>query len=155
MPDTDRGRILRFRDSPQVEPMPIQGSPFARPMKPHVLRIDMQAETILLRFDVGAEYVAARDALQGGAVATMLDMTLVFLSIAMTPENTGSATVSLHLHYLRPARTGRYLAQAQIERAGRTLVYAHGHVYPEGESPVATASGVFAVLQPSSARPGA
>ncbi|HEX4927894.1 MAG TPA: AMP-binding protein [Burkholderiales bacterium] len=142
----DRDLVRRFAVSDQSVPVRLRLSPFAAGMETTLLGVDMRQRRARLGFRPGLEYVAARDTLQGGALATMLDASMIFAVLAVIPEGKSAATTNLNISYLKPAFPGVYTAEAQVERLGRTTVFARAELVPEGGEPVASASGVFSVF---------
>jgi len=147
---SDRERIIRFRDGDQSVPMLLRGAPFAAGMAPTLHRIDRAAAEIEMRFQPGADYVAARDTLQGGAIAAMLDFTMVFLVLALIPDHKLTATANMTISYLRPALAGSYVGKGMIERAGSSMIFARAELVGPSGSAVATANGLFPLFEPRS-----
>jgi uncharacterized protein (TIGR00369 family) len=143
---SDRERIIAFRDGDQSVPARLRGAPFAAGMAPTLHRLDPAAAEIEMRFEAGAEYVAVRDTLQGGAIAAMLDFTMVFLVLALLPDHKLTATANMTISYLRPAAAGAYVGKGSIERAGSTMIFARAELIGPSGAAVATASGVFPVF---------
>ncbi len=141
----DRETIKRFVASDQQTPARLRLSPFAAGLETTLLKVDTTATSITLSFNPDASYVAARDTLQGGVIATMLDASMAFLAIALLPDDKSAATASLTVSYLKPANVGVYIAEAEIERLGRAMVFARARLMRDG-NPVATATGVFSVF---------
>jgi uncharacterized protein (TIGR00369 family) len=144
--ETDRARIIRFRDGDQREPALMLGAPFLAGMAPTLQRIDAGGAEIEMRFQPGEDYVAARNTLQGGAIAAMLDLTMVFLVLALIPEDKVTSTANMTTSYLRPAYAGRYVGKGRIERAGRTMIFARAELVALSGDIVATATGLFPVI---------
>ena len=143
---SDRERARRFAASDQRVPVRLRVSPFADGMETTLLAVDTRQRRARFGFRPGRDYVAARDTLQGGALATMLDASMVFTVLALIPEGKSAATTSLNVSYLKPAFPGPYTAEAQVERLGRGTVFARAELAPEGGEPVASASGVFSLF---------
>ena len=88
--------------------------------------------------------------LHGGITASVLDMTMGLLCRYcsggyMTP------TVSMDVQYLRAGPLDRRLyIRADLTKAGRSVCYATGRLWAEGEEkrPIATSSGAYFVAQP-------
>jgi uncharacterized protein (TIGR00369 family) len=144
--ESDRTRIRRFRDSSQDEPLMVRASPLAAALEATVLKLDARARRVTASFNPGVEYLQGRGVLQGGVVATMLDFTMAFITMALVPEEKSNATASLNVSYLRPALPGKYIAEAHVERLGRTLAFVRASVRPEEGDEVATATAVFPVF---------
>ena len=99
-----------------------------------------------MQFQPGEEFLQGRGVIQGGILATMLDFSLAFVAMTVTGDDKAVATANLNVAYLKPAKPGLYYCDAQIERAGRTLVFARAVLYPDGGEPVASATGVMSVV---------
>lgn len=110
------------------------------------MAIDAKERRSQLRFRVGVEFVAARDTVQGGVLAIMLDVSMVYLVLALIPEGKSTATTNLNVAYFKPAFPGAYTGEAQIERLGRTTIFARARLAPEDGDPVASAVAVFSVF---------
>jgi uncharacterized protein (TIGR00369 family) len=143
---TDRDLVRRFAASDQSVPARLRLSPFAAGMQTTLVAVDAKERRIRLHFRPGLEYVAARDTLQGGALATMLDASMIYIVLALIPEGKSTATMSLNVSYLRPAFPGAYTGEAKIERLGRSTIFARARLMPEDGDPVALAVGVFSVF---------
>lgn len=143
---SDRDLVRRFAASDQSVPARLRLSPFAAGMETTLVAVDAKTRRIRLRFRPGFEYVAARDALQGGALVTMLDASMIYIALALIPEGKSVATASLNVSYLKPAFPGAHTGEAEIERLGRTTIFARARLIPEGGEPVASALGVFSVI---------
>jgi uncharacterized protein (TIGR00369 family) len=138
--------IRRFAASDQRTPVRLSVSPFASGLETTLVGVDAAARSLKLLFNPGAEYVAARQTLQGGAVATMLDVSMAFLAIALLPDDKSAATASLNISYLKPSFPGAYVAEAEVERLGRSMIFARARLTLQGGDTVATATGVFSVF---------
>jgi len=55
----------------------------------------------------------------GGAIASLIDTASAFAILAVIEENEKVTTTDLTIQYLRPATSGRIVAEAKIVRAGR------------------------------------
>ena len=140
-------RIRLFKDTDQRTPLLLPGSPFAVGLKATLISIDAQARGIRVSFTPGIEYVAARGTLQGGAVATMLDLTMAFMALALIPEDRSTSTANLNISYLKPAFPGPMIGEGEVERLGRSMIFLRARLVPEGGDAVASATGVFAIFE--------
>lgn len=86
--------------------------------------------------------------IHGGLIATMLDSVMGGTVIAALPDDKTAVTTSLTVNYLDPAQRGDVLvASATIRRLGTTTCFADATLTrQDDETPLATASGVFAVI---------
>ena len=142
----DRTLIRRFRDSDQKEPLVLSSIELSRSLKSTVMSVDAKNRRLRMRFQPGEQYLQGRGVIQGGIVATMLDFSLAFAAMTVTDEDKAVATASLNVSYLKPAMPGVYYCDAEVERAGRTLVFARATLYPENGDPVASATTVMSVI---------
>ncbi|MBI1397272.1 MAG: hotdog fold thioesterase [Betaproteobacteria bacterium] len=83
----------------------------------------------------------------GGAVASLLDMTLGMSAKTLDPDAIGSATIEFKVNFIAAA-TGRIRAEARATRAGRSLVFAEGEVRSESGELLAKATGTFKLRYP-------
>ena len=144
--ETNRTLLFRFRDSDQKEPLQLRLIPLSRALQSDVVKVDVKHKSMRMRYQAGEEFLQMREVIQGGIVATMLDFTIAFVSMAVIGDDKVVATASLNVSYLKPAKTGGYFCDAVVERAGRTLVFVRASLIPEqGGDPVATATAVMAV----------
>jgi len=84
----------------------------------------------------------------GGLITTMLDSAMGGTVIKRLPEGRTAVTSTLTVSFLEPARLGDVLvAEATVNRIGRTLAYVDGHLFRRGDPTlIATATGVFALV---------
>lgn len=154
MKTNDRALVRQFRDSEQNEPLKLDGIELSRSLQSAVISVDAGARRLRMRFQPGDQYLQGRGVIQGGIIATMLDFTLAFAAMTVTDDDKAVATASLNVSYLKPASPGVYFCDAEVERAGRTLVFARATLFPENGEPVASATAVMSVIAaPSTAKP--
>ena len=144
--ENDRTLIRRFRDSEQKEPLYLGGIELSRSLQSTVISVDSKNKRLRMRFQPGDQYLQGRGVIQGGIVATMLDLSIAFVAMTVTDDDKAVATASLSVAYLKPALPGVYFCDAEVERAGRTLVFARATLSPENGDPVATATAVMSVI---------
>lgn len=144
--ENDRALIRRFRDSDQKEPLDLRAIELSRSLQSTVISVDAKNMRLRMRFNPGDQYLQGRGVIQGGIVATMLDLAIAFVAMTVTDDDKAVATASLSVAYLKPAFPGVYFCDAEVERAGRTLVFARATLKPENGDPVATATSVMSVV---------
>jgi len=151
---SDRELIRRFRQSDQKVPQGLFGSQFAVGLAPTLVHLDADRRRSVMHFSPGEDYVTALGTLQGGIVATMLDFTMVFLVLALIPEDARTSTANLNVSYLKPAVPGSYCGEGEIERAGRTMYFCRALLRTRGNDLVATATAIFPISQGSQVKHG-
>ncbi len=142
----DKALLLRFLDNPGA-PAVVDSNPLAVALRCRLLEADPMKGFVRLDFEPDETFLQGNGAVQGGAVAAMLDFAMAFAALAALPGEQGGATTSMTVNYLKAVRAGRYEAIGRIERKGRSVVFARGELRPEGGLELAaTASSVLAVI---------
>ncbi|GMA41243.1 PaaI family thioesterase [Mobilicoccus caccae] len=97
---------------------------------------------------VTGEHLNRNGTLHGGVMATMLDTVMGDAVRSALEEGQDTATVSMTVTYLGPAKEGDELrASAEIRKRGSSLVLTEADlVRPEDDTAIAHAVGTFTVL---------
>ncbi|MEM3833525.1 MAG: PaaI family thioesterase [Thermoprotei archaeon] len=77
----------------------------------------------------------------GGIIATMVDVAMGSLVIAITGK--ASVSVEINVNYLSPASDGVIKAIAHLNRLGRKIHYAESRVIDDKGNLIATATGIY------------
>ena len=83
----------------------------------------------------------------GGAVMTLLDLTLGMAARTIDMSSNGSITVELKVNFIKAA-TGHINAEGRATRAGKSLVFCEGEVRDSYNHVCAKATGTFKLLLP-------
>ena len=112
---------------------------------------------VRLQFEPGEIFLQGEGVIQGGAVCAMLDFATACAAMAVLPAGQDCATITLTSSFLRPVQPGRLLVDAQIEKRGRTAVFARASLVSADEPwrILATANAVLAVAAPNHLPPPA
>jgi uncharacterized protein (TIGR00369 family) len=78
----------------------------------------------------------------GGAVMTLLDLTLGMAARSLERECEGSITIELKTNFIAAAK-GRLTAEGRALRSGKSLVFCEGEARDQSGAIVAKASGTF------------
>ncbi|WP_163690586.1 PaaI family thioesterase [Mycolicibacterium gadium] len=106
-------------------------------------------DTVVVDLENRADLVNIRGALQGGLVATLIDVAGGRLAIKYTGEGAGASTADMTIHFLAPIMEGPARATATLVRAGkRTIVVAVDVTDVGADRLAARATLSFAVLTP-------
>ena len=106
------------------------------------------ADTLIVEMPVGAHLRNTRGGLQGGIVATLVDMTAGRLAMAGVEEGHSTATIDLNIHFLLPVVAGPARATATVVRRGKRTVVVRVDVDDVGRDRLtATAIVQFVVLE--------
>ena len=106
---------------------------------------------LAMELDNKPDRTNARGALQGGLIATLVDIVAGRLAVRGLPSAESVATSDLTIHYLAPVVEGPARAQAKVLRRGKRSVVLQVEVYDVGADRLAAVSTIaFAVLRPRS-----
>jgi uncharacterized protein (TIGR00369 family) len=70
--------------------------------------------------------------IQGGILAAMLDDTMGPAVFAMTEGRLYTATISLTVNFLAPAKPGRIVGEAHVTQLGKTVAFIEGRLTQDG-----------------------
>ena len=83
---------------------------------------------------------------QGGIISAMLDFGMTFAAFSKIPVEASVATVSQTTNYFRPVFVGELIVEAELEKAGRTLINARASLFDSERSLLASATAPIAVI---------
>ena len=67
--------------------------------------------------------------LHAGIIATALDSACGYAAFSLMPEDAAVLSVEFKTNMLRPARAERFVARAQVVKAGRTITVVEGKAF--------------------------
>ncbi len=121
------------------------------------LRSELAEGTVRTTMPMSREVANPRGGMQGGMLATLIDVAGGTLAtIGMPPDQT-VATADLNIHYLRPVAVGPAVAEATVLRRGRSTVVVGVDVHDAGRevlAAVATITFTVVGFRPGQADPG-
>jgi len=82
----------------------------------------------MLEFDPERMFLQGESVVQGGAVCAMLDFAAACAAMSVLPEGRTCATVTLTCSFLRPVPLGILRSWAEVEKHGRTTVFARASI---------------------------
>ena len=111
--------------------------------------VEDSAERLVIEMDNRPDLANIRGALQGGLVATLIDIAAGRLAGNVVGANQNVTTADMNVHFLAPIVTGPARAEATVVRAGRRLIVLAVDVFDAGRDRLAArATLTFAVLDP-------
>jgi uncharacterized protein (TIGR00369 family) len=111
--------------------------------------VEQSAERLVVEMDNRPDLVNVRGALQGGLVATLIDIAAGRLAGSVAGPDRDVTTADLNVHFLSPIVQGPARAEATVVRAGRRLIVTSVDVFDAARDRLAaTATLTFAVLEP-------
>jgi uncharacterized protein (TIGR00369 family) len=106
-------------------------------------------ERLIIEMDNRPDLTNIRGALQGGLVATLIDIAAGRLAERHVGPDQSVTTADLNVHFLAPVIVGPARAEATIVRAGKRLIVTAVDVTDVGRDRLAARSTLsFAVLDP-------
>ncbi|WP_407662461.1 PaaI family thioesterase [Mycolicibacterium palauense] len=111
--------------------------------------LEQSDERLVVEMDNRPDLANIRGALQGGLVATLIDIAAGKLCGDRVGPDRDVTTADLNIHYLAPILDGPARATATVVRAGRRLMVTAVDVIDVGRDRLAArATLTFAVLEP-------
>jgi uncharacterized protein (TIGR00369 family) len=106
-------------------------------------------ETVVVDLHKRPDLLNIRGAVQGGLIATLIDIAGGRLAIKHTGAGAGAGTADMTIHFVAPVVTGPARATATLVRAGRRSVVVAVNVTDVGRNRLAARSTLsFAILEP-------
>ncbi|MBV8862165.1 MAG: PaaI family thioesterase [Mycobacterium sp.] len=106
-------------------------------------------DTVVVDLQNREDLVNNRGALQGGLVATLIDVAGGRLAVKYAKAGAGAGTSDMSIHFLAPIVEGPARATATVVRAGRRLIVVAVDVVDLGRDRLAARATLsFAVMEP-------
>lgn len=104
-------------------------------------------ERLVIEMDNRPDLINSRGAMQGGLVATLIDIAAGRLAGNVVGPQQDVTTADMNVHFLAPIVEGPARAEATIVRAGRRLIVTSVDVFDAGRDRLAARATLsFAVL---------
>lgn len=101
-----------------------------------------------LRIELTPELRDRNGEVPRGVLSILLDSAIGSAVRSTLAEGQSSATVELHMNFMKPA-TGQYLmSRSSLSHRGRTLAVGQAEVFDANGSLAAAATGTFIIFQP-------
>jgi uncharacterized protein (TIGR00369 family) len=114
--------------------------PSSRLLGWHVLDARPAQGWIRIGFDGKRDFCNPAGFVQGGILSAMLDDTMGPAVFVMTEGRLYTATISLTVNFLAPARPGPITGEANVTQLGRTVAFVEGRLTAEDGTLLATAT---------------
>lgn len=106
-------------------------------------------DTVIVDLHNRPDLVNNRGALQGGLVATLIDVAGGRLAVKYAGEGSGAGTADMSIHFLAPIVDGPARATATLVRAGKRMIVVGVDVSDIGRNRLAARATLsFAILAP-------
>ena len=111
--------------------------------------VDVEGADLAIEMPVSPRVANSRGGLQGGLIATLIDVVAGRLAVDGADAGHGSATSDMSIHFLAPIVDGPARAEGRVLRRGRRSVVVHVDVRDMASERLAAVSTIsFTVLAP-------
>jgi uncharacterized protein (TIGR00369 family) len=129
----------------------IEAPPSARLLGWHVLDAKPADGWIRIGFDGKAAFCNPAGFLQGGILSAMLDDTMGPAVFVMTEGRLYTATVTMTVNFLAPAKPGPITGEATVTQLGKTIAFVEGRLTDKDGTLLATASSSARLVETAKA----
>jgi uncharacterized protein (TIGR00369 family) len=95
---------------------------------------------VRIGFDGKHEFCNPAGFVQGGLLSAMLDDTMGPAVFVVTEGRLYTATITMTVNFLKPAKPGPIVGEANVTQLGKTIAFVEGKVMAEGGAVLATAT---------------
>src|ERR1700736_4284884 len=95
---------------------------------------------VRIGFDGKTAFCNPAGFVQGGILSAMLDDTMGPAVFVMTDGKLYTATITMTVNFLAPARTGPIVGEATVTQLGKTIAFVEGRLIADGGTVLATAT---------------
>ena len=106
----------------------------------HLLDARPNQGWIRIGFDGRAEFCNPAGFIQGGILSAMLDDTMGPAVFVMTDGKLYTATVTMTVNFLNPAKPGPIIGEANVVQLGKTIAFVEGKLMAQDGAVLATAT---------------
>ena len=106
---------------------------------------------VRIGFDGKQEFCNPAGFIQGGILSAMLDDTMGPAVFVMTDGRLYTATISMTVNFLAPAKPGPITGEASVTQLGKTVAFVEGRLMGEGGAVLATATASARLVETAKA----
>ena len=117
----------------------------------HVLDARPGEGWIRIEFDGKRDFCNPAGFVQGGILSAMLDDTMGPAVFVMTEGRLYTATISLTVNFLAPAKPGPITGEARVTQLGKTVAFVEGKLTAEDGTVLATGSTCIRLVESAKA----
>ncbi len=121
--------------------------PCAKLLGWQMIEADPKAGRIKVAFDGKPEFCNPAGFIQGGLLSAMLDDTMGPAVLLHTNGAAYTATISMTVNFLAPARVGRLIGEARVTQVGKTVAFIEAKLTDENGTVIATATSAARVVE--------
>ena len=106
---------------------------------------------VRIGFDGKTDFCNPAGFIQGGILSAMLDDTMGPAVFAMTEGRLYTATITMTVNFLAPAKPGPITGEAEVKQLGRTIAFVEGRLTAEDGTLLAIASASARLVEAAKA----
>ena len=106
---------------------------------------------IRIGFDGKAEFCNPAGFVQGGILSAMLDDTMGPAAFIMTDGKLYTATITMTVNFLKSAKPGPIVGEANVTQLGKTIAFVEGKLMAEDGAVLATATASARLIETAKA----
>ena len=118
----------------------LEAPPSSKLLGWHLLDARPEQGWIRIGFDGRREFCNPAGFIQGGILGAMLDDTMGPAVFVMTEGRLHTATITMTVNFLAPAKVGRIVGEATVTQLGKTVAFVEGRLTAEDGTVLATAT---------------
>jgi uncharacterized protein (TIGR00369 family) len=113
----------------------------------HLLDARPKDGWVRIGFDGKQEFCNPAGFVQGGILSAMLDDTMGPAVFVMTEGRLYTATITMTVNFLAPARPGPIVGEASVTQLGKTIAFVEGRLTAEDGTWLATATATARLVE--------
>ena len=117
----------------------------------HLLDARPKDGWIRIGFDGKRDFCNPAGFVQGGILSAMLDETMGPAVFVMTEGKLYTATITMTVNFLAPAKPGKLVGEANVTRLGKTIAFVEGRLMAEDCSVLAMATTSLRLVESAKA----
>lgn len=122
-----------------------QSTPITALLGATLVSYDSETGQIVTEYDGKPEFRNLIGTIQGGILTAMLDNAMSFAALARLGEGFRVPSLEVKTSYIAPAFPGRIVGEAEVVRAGRSIVFTQGQLFDAEGTLIATATATAMV----------
>jgi uncharacterized protein (TIGR00369 family) len=117
----------------------------------HLLDARPNEGWIRIGFDGKPDFCNPAGFVQGGILSAMLDDTMGPAVLVMTEGKLYTATITMTVNFLAPAKPGKLIGEATVTQLGKTIAFVEARLMAEDGHTLATASASLRLVETAKA----
>jgi uncharacterized protein (TIGR00369 family) len=113
----------------------------------HLLDARPKDGWIRIGFDGRKDFCNPAGSVQGGILSAMLDETMGPAVFVMTEGKLYTATITMTVNFLAPAKPGKLIGEANVTQLGKTIAFVEGKLMAEDGRVLATATTSLRLIE--------